>query len=178
MDITKIKLGRANVHVEYDNEGDTYKYDSKDKPLPSFYEAMEALTPLVISTLGLPKAYAGKKPTEGDKTPGLPLTVSGITIMTKGESRQVCIVAKKIVSACPTPFNITVPLRYMDAPTKEGSSSEPYGAKEVDLLEEVIAEAKKYLAGERAQGQLPLETDVQAAAEPDDGNQEALPGTE
>jgi hypothetical protein len=178
MEITKVKLTRTNVHLEYTNEGDTYKYDSKDKPLPSFYEAVEALAPLVITTLGLPKTYVGKKPTEGDKTPGLPLIVNGITIVMKGEARQVCIVATKVISACPSPFNITVPLRYMDAPDEEGSASEPYGTKEVELLEEVIAEAKKYLRGERAQGQLPLEEVILPPAEPEDGNQETLPGTE
>lgn len=178
MDITKIKLTRTNVHIEYTNEGDTYKYDSKDKPLPSFYHAMEALVPLVITTLGLPKTYAGKKPKEGDKEPGLPLSPTGISIVTKGESRQVCITATKVISLCPSPFNITVPLRYMDAPTEEGSCSEPYNAKEAELLEDVIGEAKKYLKGERAQGQLPLETEAQEKSEPDDGSQEELPGTE
>jgi hypothetical protein len=83
MNITKIRIGRANVHLEYENEGDTYKYDSKDKPLSSFYAAIEALAPLIISTLGLPKTYIGKKPTEGDKEPGLPLTPTGITITEK-----------------------------------------------------------------------------------------------
>jgi hypothetical protein len=178
MDISKIRLGRANVHVEYTNEGDTYQYDSKDKPLPSFYAAMESLAPLVIATLGLPKTYIGKKPTEGDKVPGLPLTVVGISIATKGEARQVCIIATKVVSTCPSPFNITTPLRYMDRPDKEGSASEPYEPKQVELLEEVISEAKRYLNGERAQGTLPLEQTVQPPAEPEDGNQESLPGTE
>jgi hypothetical protein len=42
----------------------------------------------------------------------------------------------------------------------------------------VIEEARKYLKGERAQGTLPLETEEQARAEPEDGNQESLPGTE
>ncbi len=177
MDITKVKLTRTNVHLEYTNEGDTYKYDSKDKPLPSFYEAMEALAPLVIATLGLPKSYVGKKPTEGDREPGLPLTVNGLTIVYKGDARQVCIVATKVVSACPSPFNITVPLRYMDQPDEEGTASEPYGTKEVNLLEEVITEARKYLRGERAQGQLPLEETVQPPAEPEDGENEPLPFT-
>jgi hypothetical protein len=177
MEITKVKLTRTNVHIEYENEGDSYKYDSKDKPLPSFYEAMEALAPLAITTLGLPKSYVGKKPTEGDREPGLPLTVNGITIVTKGEARQVCIVATKVLGSCPSPFNITVPLRYMDQPDEEGSASEPYGPKEVALLEEVIAQAKGYLRGERAQGQLPLEETVQPPAEPEDGNDEALPFT-
>jgi hypothetical protein len=44
-------------------------------------------------------------------------------------------------------------------------------------LEDVIEQAKKYLRGERAQGQLPLETEEQAAAEPTDGNTLEFPGT-
>jgi hypothetical protein len=177
MDITSIKLTRNNVHIEYTNEGDTYKYDSADKPLPSFYKAMEALPPLVIDTLQLPKSYIGKKPKADDSEPGYPLTVTGITIHTKGDSRLVCLVATKVIDT-PSPFNITVPNRYMDAPTKEGASSIPYSDKQVALIEEVIEEARKYLKGERAQGTLPLETEEQARAEPEDGNQESLPGTE
>ena len=176
MDITNIKLTRANVHIEYTNEDDTYKYDSADKPLPSFYKAMEALVPVVLDTLMLPKAYAGKKPKADDKEPGYPLTVSGFTIHTKGESRLVTIMAMKVVDT-PSPFNISVPNRYMDPPTKEGSSSIPYSDKHVALIEEVIEEAKKYLKGERAQGTLPLETEEQERSEPEDGNQEQLPGT-
>jgi hypothetical protein len=65
----------------------------------------------------------------------------------------------------------------MDAPTKEGASSIPYSDKQVALLEEVIEEARKYLKGERAQGTLPLETEEQERSEPEDGNQEQLPGT-
>jgi hypothetical protein len=173
MNITKIRIGRANVHLEYENEGDTYKYDSKDKPLPSFYAAVEALAPLIISTLGLPKTYIGKKPTEGDKEPGLPLTPTGITITEKGESRQVCIVATKVLALTPSPLNLATPLRYMDDPTEEGTSSTPFSTKERDVIEEVIAEAKKYLRGERAQGQLPLEEEAAPPAEPEGG--EVLP---
>jgi hypothetical protein len=178
MDITKIKLSRTNVHIEYTNEGDTYKYDSKDKPLKSFYDSMEALLPLILITLGLPKTYAGKKPKAEDKEAGLPLTPTGLTIATKGDSRLVCITATKVLALTPSPFNITVPLRYLDAPTEEGSCSEPYSAKEVELVEDVIGEAKKYLKGERAQGQLPLETEEQERSEPEDGSQEELLGTE
>jgi hypothetical protein len=174
MDITKIKLSRTNVHIEYDNEGDTYKYDSKDKPLPSFYHSLDDLAPLVISTLGLPKTYVGKKATEGEREPGLPLTVTGITITMKGESRQVAIGASKVLSACPTPFVILVPLRYIDDPTAEGTSSEPYTTAEVVLIEEVIFEAKKYLTGKRAQGQLPLEEEILEASEPSEGSDEKL----
>ena len=177
MNITKVKLSRANVHLEYENQGDTYKYDSKDKPLPSFYASVEALSPLIISTLGLPKTYAGKKPSEGDTEPGLPLTPTGITIAVKGESRLVCITATKVLLMAPKPFDITVPFRYMDDPTEEGSCSEPYSTKEALLIEEVIDQAKNYLNGFRAQGQLPFETEDLPASEPDDGATLHFPGT-
>jgi hypothetical protein len=177
MEIKKVQITRTAVHLEYENEGDTYKYESSDKPLPSFYNAVKALAPLVIETLDLPKSYVGREPQEGDKTPGLPLRVVGVTFVTKGESRQVLITATKVLALTPSPFNITVPLRYMDQPTKEGATSEPYGKKHVNLLEDVIEQAKAYLRGERAQGTLPLETEEQARAEPEDGNQEQLPGT-
>jgi hypothetical protein len=178
MEITKVRISRNNVHLEYNNEGDTYKYDSKDKPLPSFYKAVDALAPVICSTLGLPKSYVGKKPTEGDTEPGLPLRPTGLTITTKGESRMVTLVGQKTVSTSPSPFNIATPLRYMDAPTEEGACSEPYGTKDCAIIEEVIEEARKYLRGERAQGQLPLEEEPAQPSEPSDGNTLEFPGTE
>jgi hypothetical protein len=179
MDIKKVVVTRSAVKIEYHTKelGDA-SLDHNDKPLPSFYKAMAALAPLVIETLGLPKDYVGKEPKEGDKEPGLPLRVQGITIVTKGESRQVLITATKVLALTPSPLNLTVPLRYMDAPTKEGSTSEPYSKKHVALLEDVIEEAKKYIRGERAQGTLPLETPEQAAAEPQGGNELEFPGAE
>lgn len=178
MEITKIRVTRTNVHVEYLNEGDSYKYDSKDKPLPSFYQAIAALAPVIVSTLGLPKSYVGKKPTEGDKEPGLPLNPSGLTITTKGESRMVTLSGSKVVASSPSPFNIATPLRYMDPPTEEGACSEPYGAKDCAIIETVIAEARKYLQGERAQGQLPLEEEVAEPSEPTEGDTLPFPGNE
>lgn len=180
MEVTKIKVTRSGVHIEYENNGDTYKYDSSDCPLKSFYDSLEAIQPIVLNTLGLPKSYAGKKPTAGDKEPGLPLTVSGITLTTKGESRLVTIQAKKIVSSSPSPFNISTPLRYLDAPTEEGSCSEPLSTKEASLIEDLIQEAKNYIKGERAQGTLPLEQDDEypvEESEPSNGNTLEFPQT-
>jgi hypothetical protein len=176
MEITKVSITRTAVQIKYTTKelGDA-SLDHTDRPLPSFYKALQALTPLVIETLDLPKSYVGKEPKEGDEEPGLPLRVQSVTFVTKGESRQVCITATKVLALTPSPFNITVPLRYMDQPTKEGATSEPYGKKAVAALEEVIEEAKAYIRGERAQGTLPLETEDQAAAEPSNGVDLNLP---
>lgn len=162
MDLNRIKLTRKAVSIGYTNNGEELTLVSHDCPLPEFIKAVEALQPLAIQTLGLPKSYAGKKPEVGDKEAGLPLTVTGITIVTKGDARQVLITATKVLALTPSPLNLTVPLRYMDAPTEEGASSEPYGAKEVELLENVIQHAKDYINGKRAQGQLPLDADEPA----------------
>jgi len=178
MAIKAVKVSRTNVHIGYHTKelGDA-TLDNNEKPLPSLYKAMEALTPLVLETLQLPKSYAGKKPTEGDKEPGYPLRITGVIISIKGESRLAMITAVKTIDT-PGPFNITVPARYMDAPTKEGASSVPYSDKHVALIEKVLEEGERYLKGERAQGVLPLETTEQQRSEPEDGNQEKLPGTE
>jgi len=178
MPIKSVKVSRTSVGIGYHTKelGDA-TLDHDDKPLPSLYKAMDALIPLVLETLQLPKSYAGKKPTEGDKEPGFPLRITGLYITVKGESRLAMITAVKTIDT-PAPFNITVPARYMDPPTKEGAVSVPYSDKHIALIEEVLEEAEKYLRGERAQGTLPLESEEQKRSEPEDGKQEQLPGTE
>jgi hypothetical protein len=177
MEITAVKVSRTNVHIGYHTKelGDA-TLDHDEKPLPSLYKAMEALIPLVLETLMLPKSYAGKKPAEGDTEAGYPIRITGVIISMKGNSRLAMITAVKVIDT-PAPFNMTVPARYMDPPTKEGATSVPYSDKHVALIEDVIEEAKRYLKGERAQGNLPLETEEQQRSEPEDGNQEQLPGT-
>lgn len=56
-------------------------------------------------------------------------------------------------------FEFSTPERLMEKPTEEGSYSPPLTEAKKAIIWEAIEEARKYVIGERAQGQLTLEDD-------------------
>lgn len=150
MRITKVRLTRSQVVVDYTHENDTHNVTSSDAPLPSFVKAVEALKPLVLSVLHLPESY-------GDK-----LTPVGLTMAEKQETELVTLVARKELPDAHSPFNIATPLRFLAHPEEEGSYSPALSDEYVAVVQEVLKEAKKYVKGDRAQGQLPLDGEGKA----------------
>ncbi len=181
MKITKVRLTRSKVSVEYENEGDTFAVVSHDRPLPSFYEAVAALCPIILSILHLPATYAGTPNPKDLATTLHPLKPTGLTISEKQDVRLVCLTAHKELPDSHSPFNIATPLRFLEHPQEEGSYSPALTAEQVAAIDAVIAEAKKYVGGARAQGVLPLETpedtEKEAAAEPQSGDVLDFPNT-
>jgi hypothetical protein len=159
MEIYKIRRKRTAVVIDYTNEGEQHSVTSTDRPLQSFDDALNALAPLVVEILHLPKSYLGTESKEEKGKLLNPLTVSGITIAQKQEVRLVTLVAKKDLPDAHSPLNIATPLRFLEHPEEEGSYSPALTDKQGALIEELIEEAKKYAKGERAQGTLPLESD-------------------
>ena len=159
MQITKVRLTRSKVGITYENEKDTFTIDSKDRPLPSFFAAVKALTPIIIEVLNLPESYAGTPhPTDLSQTVN-PLRATGLTVATKQGSRLVCFTGSKELPDSHSPFNVSTPLRFMDHPETEGSYSPALSDETAAAVDLVIAEAKRYILKERAQGELPLEED-------------------
>ncbi len=171
MDITKVRIKRKSVSVSFTNEGEDHTLTSSDMPLPAFVKSIEALATTILDILGLPSGYIhGLKPT-------------GITLVDKQETQLVCLTATKELTDCNSPFNIATPLRFLSLPQEEGSYSPPLPAKTVELIDEVIKQAKKYVKGDRAQGQLPLDKEPASEDGDDDGEKEdpkqtKFPGTE
>lgn len=163
MDIKSVRIKRRAVVVEYENEGETHSVTSRDNPLPSFIKAVEALAPLVLDICHLPSDYIhGLKP-------------SGITLVTKQETQMVVVTAQKELTDANSPFNIATPLRFLSVPKEEGSYSPPLKEAQVELVDEVISQAKKYVKGDRAQGQLPLEVEKNAGADDETDPDKLLP---
>jgi len=164
MQISKVRLKQRAVVIEYSSEKESHALTSRDNPLPSFVTAVENLKAIALGILHLPAEYAEKMKT------------TGLTLVDKQETQLVTIVAQKELPECHSPFNIATPLRFMAHPETEGSYSPPLTEKEVAAVQEVIDEAKKYVAGERAQGQLPLGKDEDADDDTEDGKQEPQAG--
>lgn len=169
MNIRSVRLKRRAVVISYESNGEEHNITSRDMPLPSFVKAVENLASLVLDVLHLPTDYQkGLKPT-------------GITLTEKQETHLVAIVAQKELTDCNSPFNITTPLRFLSVPQEEGSYSPPLNEKQAALVDAVIREAKDYVKGNRAQGQLPLDAQDDMTDEDDDKAEDEgqdLPGTE
>lgn len=147
MEIKKVRITRKSVVIDYHNEGEEHGITAHDAPLPSFVKAIENLAPVVLALLGLPSDYIHG------------LSPVGITLTEKLGSWQVSIHATKELSDTSDPFSLATPPRFLAVPTEEGSYSPPLSDAHVDLINEVINEAKAYVGGQRAQGQLPLTKD-------------------
>lgn len=149
--IIKVRRTRKSIKIHYRNGDEEHEITSRDMPLPSFVAALDSLQPVVLAICGLPAEYAEN------------LVVSGFTLTDKG---MVTFQAKKSLPEASGPFNIATPLRFMDHPEEEGTYTPALDAQSVELIEEAEEQAKAYIKGDRAQGQLPLPDgeDEEAAA--------------
>ncbi len=160
--IVSVKLTRRYVKIAYKQGEDEFNNKWRDIPLPSFYEAMEALCPLVSLICHFPKDYHETG-----------LRVSEFHIGSKGGAQTIVIHAAKDLDDSSKQFEIKTPERLLEKPTEEGSYSEPLTEAKRAFVWEAIEEARKYIIGERAQGQLTLEDDP--AGEPDPADSDTAP---
>ena len=160
LNIRKIRRSSKKLSFTYLNGEEEHAAAYKDNPLPSFGPSLDALAPLVCELCELPKDYK-----DG-------LTVSGLTLCESGKVECVTIVAKKEIAGNSRPFNIATPLIPIDQP-EEGEGSHLTIAQAI-LVETEVEEARKYIRGERSQGQMKLspeaeETEVEGDEEPEAG---------
>jgi hypothetical protein len=156
IEIVSVKLSRKTVDIAYTQGDSSYTISERDNPLPSFSKAMEALAPIVTSVCHLAKGYHE----EGMK-------VASFKLGTKGGAPTITIRAKKDLDDSSKQFVFDTPERLLDQPTEEGSYSPPLKQEFRDLIAEAIAEAKGYVKGERAQGQIEFDDGKDDEAETD-----------
>lgn len=159
--ITAVRNLRKSLRIEWLEGSDEVGRNFHDNPLPSFYKALAALTPHVCSLCELPAGDAKK------------IEATGITVRARGENNLALVVARKKIRKGKRVFNISTPLlaMYEDAEAKGADHMESDEAK---AIEKVIAEAKKYLRGERAQGQIAFEEE-KTEEEKKPGNTDEFP---
>ena len=160
LNIRKIRRSSKKLSFTYLNGEEEHAAAYKDNPLPTFGPSLDALAPLVCELCELPRDYIAG------------LTVSGLTLCESGKVECVTIVAKKEIAGNSRPFNIATPLIPIDQP-EEGEGSHLTIAQAI-LVETAVEEARKYIRGERSQGQMKLspeaeETEVEGDEEPEAG---------
>lgn len=169
LNIRKMRRSAKKLSFTYLNGEEEHSASYKDNPLPSFGPALDALAPLVCELCELPRDYMTG------------LTVSGLTLAESGKVECVTIVAKKEIAGNSRPFNIATPLIPIDQP-EEGEGSHLTIAQAI-LVETALEEARKYIRGERSQGQMKLtpeeskEEETDGEAEADDGKLVQLAGS-
>ena len=153
MNITKVKYDGSKVRIEYTvdrkdgGESDEYSVVSGDKPLPSFTDALQALSMAVADICELNREASSC------------IDVRGVTFTWKSDIMWACITGLKSLKTTNSPLVLNTPhlpeSAYSGNPD-DGSPCLPRAAAQ--LLYSVLEEAKRYLNGDRAQATLPLGT--------------------
>lgn len=161
--IKKVRRTRTHVFIAYSHANEDGTVKSRENPLPAFNAALDSLAPLVCAICAFPPGYSDR------------MTIGGLTLAGTVDAQLVTIVAKKDLPDNNRPFNIATPLRLLFAPEPvEGAAPEP-GPKAiplpkdaVGLIDIVIAQAKRYVAGERAQGLINFDAGAEGDGEGDE----------
>lgn len=149
---TKIKYDEKKVRIEYQrtrddgNEADEYTLLSVDRPTEAFVVALNALTDDVVAICEL-------EPHQGAQ-----IDVRGVSLTWTDGILGACITALKRLTTANAPLVLNTP-HLPSQPYSEGNPNEPVlPAETVVRLEALMAEAQKYVDGERAQANLFAET--------------------
>lgn len=162
--IRAVRNLRESIRIVWTQGSDDYGVNFHDNPLPSFLKSLVALAPHVCSLCELPAADSKK------------IIVVGITCRENGDNILARIVAKKTIKRGKRVFNIATPLLSMYA-DDENKTVDHMDEDEARAIEKVIAEATKYIAGERAQGQIQFDEEP-AGGKPEEDGTAKFPGME
>jgi hypothetical protein len=160
IDIKSVQRTRKTICIHWAQGDGTFDLDERDNPLPSFPKAFDALTPLVATILHLPAAWAAEN-----------LRVIGLIMGEQGGAQTVSLVCRKSLSDASKEFPFKTPPRLLSHPTEPGSYTPPLTEADAGLVDEAVEQAKLYVRGDRAQGQIAFEDDKGA----DDGSGDVEP---
>lgn len=156
IEIVSAQRTRKTICIHWKQGDGSFDLDERDNPLPAFIQAFDALVGLVPTILHLPAGW-----TEN-------LRVIGIKMGEQGGAATVQLVCRKSVSDASKEFPFTTPYRLLAHPSEPGSYTPPLSDADAALVWEAVEQAKLYVRGERAQGQIEFEgEDEDAADDPD-----------
>lgn len=137
--ITAVRYNRKSIRIEWTQGEDEYGVNFHENPLPDFLTSLAAMAGPVCALCEFPARDAEK------------IEPTGITVRAHGENQLALIVAKKKIKKGGRVFNIATPLLPMH-PDEENETADCMTTAEAGAIKAVIAEAKRYVLGERAQG--------------------------
>ena len=154
--ITEAHRKRKTVAISYSKGEGHHSLDERENPLPEFGKAFDSLLHLVAIILNLPESWLEN------------CRVVGIKLDTLGGAQTVSLIGRKALDDASKEFVFVTPPRLLAHPSEPGSYTPPLTLAQAALIEEVIEQAKQYVMGNRAQGEIPFE-DAEPA-EPIDGD--------
>lgn len=159
--IVSVKRTRKTIEIAWKQGDASFDLSERDNPLPGFNKAMDALAPIVSTICHLPPKYSEKG-----------LRVVGFRMGEQSGAETVSLKARKDIDDAAKEFAFTTPDRLLAHPTTPGKYTPPLDKADAALVHEAVEQAKLYVRGERAQGQIAFEDDD---GEGDDGSGEADP---
>jgi hypothetical protein len=143
MDFTKIKCNEDRIKLEWverlQDDFSEHSVNSPNNALPTFLANMELLKENFLKLLELPT----------DETFLERVTIHTINISYSGVELNRCVIISGNIRTAKGSFNVNTPLQAMDNPD-DISVNVLFNQK----VEQVINEARKFVEGERAQGNL------------------------
>ena len=161
IEIVSVKRTRRTIDISWKQGDASFDLSERDNPLPDFSTAMDALAPIVAVICHLPKAYGESG-----------LRVVGFKMGEQSGADTVSLHVRKDIDDAAKEFAFTTPARLLQHPTTPGKYTPPLAQDDADLVRDAIEQAKLYVQGHRAQGQIAFETDD---GEGDDGSGEEDP---
>lgn len=146
IEIVSVKRTRKTIDIAWKQGDASFDLSERDNPLPGFNKALDALTPIVATICHLPAKYAEKG-----------LRVVGFTMGEKSGALTVSLKARKDIDDAAKEFAFTTPERLLMHPTEPGKYTPPLDKGDANLVTEAVEQAKAYVRGDRAQGQIAFE---------------------
>jgi hypothetical protein len=148
IEIKSVKRTRKRIEIAWCQGESAFDLAERDNPLPGFTRSIDALAPVVRDICHLRADWLEDS-----------VKVVGFSLGEQSGARTVSIYAHAQVPDADKPFVIRTPERMMELPATEGSYSPPLSAILLRAVEEAIEEAKAYVRGYRAQGEIVFEDD-------------------
>ena len=158
--ITSVKRTRKTIEIAWTQGDASFDLSERDNPLPAFTEALTNLAPVVGEICHFQKAYCEAG-----------LRCVGLTMSEQGGADVVSLHARKDIDDAAKEFAFKTPGRLLSHPTTEGRYTPPLSAADAALVHEAVEQAKAYVRGERAQGQIEFEDEDGDGHEDDKGEQ-------
>jgi hypothetical protein len=142
--IKSVKRTRKTIEIGWEQGDASFDLSERDNPLPSFGAALDALLPVVVAVLHLPDSYAEQ------------IAVVGFNIGEQSDARTVNFRVEVTFDDASKTLKFTTHSRLLAHPVTPGVYTPPLPLEFVGRVEEAVEQARQYIIGERAQGQIEL----------------------
>lgn len=144
IEILSVRLKRNKIALSWMEGKDKHSVEFHEAALPAFLRSVEALRPHALSLCELPAKDLEK------------IVTTGITCREKGDNVLALITVKKKVRKGARAYPFSTPLLPM-LEDPEKPTADHMAEEECKAIQKVISEAKKYILGDRAQGEFKFE---------------------